>query len=112
MYELTQITYKPGWHFYTELIRNKPHLTISTTTTNSYNPADDQYHTAHYFEMPDVCHDIELWLFECILLVEKHEAMEFYQVHGKRVYAPVHSRAANSYYDLPHGIKRTEADSH
>lgn len=103
--ELTKIRYKPGWHFFVEMIRNEPNLTISTTTQDSYHPEVDDYHTAHHFVVPNdvVMNEKELnrWVFDCILLVELHEAMEFFQVDGMRPYAPIHSRAAGTYYDLP-----------
>lgn len=104
MTELDYITYKPGWKFYVENIRGRLNLVISTTTHDSYNPENADYHTAHYFELPYGAPPIEEydpWVFECIMKVEKHEAMEFFQLRGKRIYAPVHSRSRGTYYLLP-----------
>lgn len=37
------------------------------------------------------------WLFDRILDVEKHEAMEFFQVAGRRPYAPSHGPGNDPY---------------
>lgn len=37
------------------------------------------------------------WLFDQVLLVEQHEACEFFQVDGRRPYAPNHGPGRNPY---------------
>ena len=98
---LTHLGYKPGWQFFLEIIREEPHLTISTTTADSYHPTVVDYHTSHSLPVPNDGRDLDRWVFDCIMLAEKHEAMEFYTVSGIRVYAPVHSRRLGTYYMLP-----------
>lgn len=93
--------YKPGWEFKLETIRGEINLNVSTTTLDSYDLSIDDYHTSHLFALPVLPPgDWRRWVFECIMLVEKHEAMEFYMIGGERPYAPIHSRAANRYYDV------------
>lgn len=55
---------------------------------------------AHYFSVPAATYDRrswQRWLFERILEVEKHEAMEFFTIDGKRPYAPNHGPGSDPY---------------
>lgn len=75
-------------------------LQILTKTVNSYDPTDDQYRVAHRFIVPTATYNREAWqrwLFDRFVDVERHEAMEFFQVDGHRPFAPVHAPGHDPY---------------
>jgi len=75
---------------------------VSTVGYDAYDlDAGPKYHTSHRWPVPDTLENPQHWVFERLLDVEKHEAMEFFQIAGEHPYAPLHSRAAGRYYDLP-----------
>lgn len=74
-------------------------LIIRASTPDSYAP-DRIRRTAHYFIVPAASYNEKAWrrwVFECILKVEQHEAMEFYKVDGVRPFAPRHGPGHNPY---------------
>jgi hypothetical protein len=97
-------TYKAGWTF---SLRNTDRgqgsqgltLCILIATPNSYR-ADEIRHVMHYMIVPAAAYDTRSWtrwLLEQILLVERHEACEFFQVGGQRPYAPHHQPGSDPY---------------
>lgn len=102
---IADVVYKPGWSFYlSHLDRGQGSagltLDIIPMTTNSYDTADTEYQVHHYFPVPPAAYDARAWrrwLFEQLVLVETHEAMEFFQVGGDRPYAPSHGPGNNPY---------------
>lgn len=88
--------YKANWRFMLEVDKNRDQgsrgttLTIQITTPDSYHP--EQMRTVnHYFPVPPAAYDYRSWrrwLFDQILLVERHEAMEFYQVRDDSLLGP------------------------
>jgi hypothetical protein len=81
------VRYKPDWRFtLEELDRGQSSvgltLVIVITTPDSYHPERTRV-VNHYFPVPPAAYDMRSWrrwLFEQVLLVERHEAMEFFQV--------------------------------
>ena len=101
---VNSVQYRPGWKFWLELVGKEVRLQILCVGFDSYHPhRGPTYATSHSFRLPEISPPSwKLWLFERIMEVEKHEAMEFFQVGDERPFAPMHSRSANSYYQLPH----------
>ena len=82
---LKRLQYKQGWNFeLTDIDRGQGSigltLTITITTPNSYHP-DQVIRVAHLMPVPPAAYDQrswQRWLFDQILLVERHEACEFF----------------------------------
>jgi hypothetical protein len=94
-----QLKYRQGWHFYledTDRGQGSKGLTLVITTLgyNTYHVEEgENYQVNHYMPVPPASYNLvswQYWLFEQCLLVEKHEAMEFFRVGGDRPYAPNH----------------------
>ena len=54
----------------------------------------------HDFEVPSRELDDESWaewVFDCILLAERHESMELFTVAGERVFFPAHKATSDMY---------------
>jgi len=100
------LEYKPGWLFYLDHIDRGQGshgltLDIIPKTTDSYNHDKTNYRVHHYFIVPAAAYDERSWrrwLFERILDVEKHEAMEFFVVDGCRPLAPAHGPGSDPYF--------------
>lgn len=105
---LGRLTYKPGWHFeLRDLNRGQGStgltLDITITTLDSYDITETR-RVSHYFPVPPAAYDQRSWrrwLFEQILLVETHEAMEFFTLDlGEgfiKPYAPSHGPGNDPY---------------
>jgi hypothetical protein len=98
------LSYKRGWLFsLSDMDRGQGSrgltLDIVTLTQDSYHPeATKQVH--HYMPVPPAAFDQRSWrrwLLEQILLVERHEACEFFQIDGERPYAPSHGPGNDPY---------------
>lgn len=104
--------YRPGWHVRLiedldrdlvdgQIVGHGTTLVITTLGYDSYHPEDGQrYAVHHYFIVPAATYDAaswQRWLFECFLLVERHEAAEFYTIRGERPYAPLHLPGSDPY---------------
>lgn len=113
-----RLTFKPGWSFYLEnLDRGQGSegltLVIRVTGTNSYStsPDDLPISVAHYMIVPAAAYDERAWLrwlFDQCLLVETHEAGEWFKLDGSRPFAPNHGPGRNPYSILERG---TEEDA-
>jgi hypothetical protein len=113
-----RLFYKRGWLFTLEdLDRGQGSigltLVITVATVNSYNPGEPLT-VAHYMPVPPAAYDgrsWQRWLFEQVLLVERHEAAEFFRLApsaddghsiaagggGWRPYAPSHGPGNDPY---------------
>jgi hypothetical protein len=110
---VNRCAYRPGWTV--TLMRDHDRgqgskgltLDIVTLGYNSYHPERGQtYGVHHYFPVPPAAYDERSWrrwLFEQFLLVERHEAMEFFQIDGERPYAPHHGPGNDPYIVFEHG---------
>jgi len=97
------LVYRPGWEFrLARLDRGQGSigltLVITTLGYDAYH-ADrgETYRVNHYMLVPPAAYNQpswRMWLFEQVLLVEKHEAMEFFAFMSEekltRPYAPNH----------------------
>lgn len=98
------LSYKPGWSFKLEEISRRwgsegLTLSIGATVPNSLNPTEGTS-VLHLMPVPPSAWDRESWtrwLFDQILLVERHEAMEFFQIDDMRPYFPEHGEGCNFY---------------
>lgn len=111
-----QLEYRPGWTFELAHIdrgQGSVGLTLDIITLgyDSYHPErGEQYRVHHYMPVPPAAFDRrswQRWLFEQLLLVERHEACEFFVVDGQRPYAPHHGPGNDPYIVFEHG---TDAD--
>jgi hypothetical protein len=100
------LAYKPGWTFtLAEIDRGQGSvgLTLDITTLgyDSYHPERGQrYGVHHYMPVPPAAYDERSWrrwLLDQVLLVERHEACEFFRIDGLRPYAPSHGPGNDPY---------------
>jgi hypothetical protein len=99
------LVYRPGWNFKLDVVGRDLNFIVTTTGYDTYHPERGlTYHTGHYFKVPKMGRwtqeQMERWLLDRLIDVETHEAMEFFQVDGKRPFKPLHSRTMNSYYEV------------
>lgn len=104
------VRYKKGWHFSLRHLLDRGQgsqgltLVITVRTVDSYH-SDTPLVVNHYMVVPPAMYDERSWrrwLFDQILLVERHEAMEFFQLgsddeHWVRPYAPSHGPGNDPY---------------
>lgn len=98
------LDYKSGWVFTLENVdrgQNSAGLTlcILITTPNSYKPHELR-RVMHYFPVPPASYSYaswRRWLLDTILLVERHEACEFFTIDGAKPYAPLHGPGEDPY---------------
>lgn len=113
---VAQLRYKAGWRFYVQddLDRGQGSrgltLVVNITGPDSYHP-ERQVSVNHYMSVPPAAYDgrsWQRWLFDQVLLVERHEAMEFFafaktsetdgfQYDPVRPYAPSHGPGNDPY---------------
>lgn len=101
-----RLKYRPGWEFSLE-DRDRGQgsrgltLIITTCGYDSYHPEDgENYRVNHFMLVPPAAYNEKSWrhwLLEQCLLVERHEGMEFFQIDGKRPYAPLHGPGNDPY---------------
>jgi hypothetical protein len=101
-----QVSYRPGWTVklgHLDRGQGSEGLTLIITTSgyDSYHPeAGEGYRVNHFMPVPPAAYDARSWLrwlFEQFLLVERHEAMEFFTVAGGKPYAPSHGPGNDCY---------------
>lgn len=98
--------YRPGWDFWltkTDYDRGQDSigltLIIAAKTINSYDH-DISMIVNHLFIVPAASYDRDSWqrwLLEQCLLVERHEACEFFTIDGVKPYAPNHGEGRDPY---------------
>jgi hypothetical protein len=112
-YLVDRLRYRPGWTFELADIdrgQGSAGLTLIITTRgyDSYHPErGGNYRVNHYMPVPPAAFDArswQRWLFDQFLLVERHEAMEFFAIrdspgseHAVRPYAPSHGPGNDPY---------------
>lgn len=96
---MTGLSYKPGWVFKMGGPGGR-FLCVFAKTPNSLDPGVERV-TQHMFEVPDgLVSDragFAEWVFDRLLLVERHEAAEFLQVDGVRPFWPHHGDEGDPY---------------
>lgn len=123
-YLVERLSYRPGWKFRLEDLdrgQGSEGLTLIITTRgfDSYHPErGDGYRVNHYMPVPPAAFNYgswQRWLFDQCLLVERHEAMEFFTIHDSpgsehavKPYAPNHGHGEDPYivHDLTTGEAR------
>jgi hypothetical protein len=115
LYEvLAGVTYKPGWELSVDHVRRTgEHLAGGEGLTLSIRfPCEDSTKPGemtklnHLFVVPPAEYSRETWerwLLECLIQVEIHEAMEFFQVDGTAPFFPPHGYANGA---SPYTIQR------
>jgi hypothetical protein len=101
---IERMRYRPGWTFRLhDLDRGQGSagltLVITVDTVNSYPPYEPMA-VAHYMPVPPASYDgrsWQRWLFDQCLLVDRHEACEFFEVGGEKPYAPSHGPGNDPY---------------
>jgi hypothetical protein len=112
-YLVDRLSYRPGWTFRLadyDRGQGSEGLTLIITTLgyNSYHPKrGETYRVHHYMPVPPAAFDQrswQRWLLDQLLLVERHECMEFFAVHDSpgsehavRPYAPSHGPGNDPY---------------
>lgn len=104
------LLYKPNWRFELKIVDRGQEskgltLCITITTPDSYHPEKIRG-VVHYFIVPAAAYDTRSWrrwLFDRIVDVETHEAMEFFQIDHVRPYAPHHGPGNDPYIIFEHG---------
>ncbi len=107
---IDRLKYKEGWKLaIADLDRGQGSagltLLINLTCKDSYHP-EQTMQVLHYMIIPPAAYDErswQRWLLDQILLVEQHEACEFFLIDGKRPYAPHHGPGNNCYTIFDHG---------
>lgn len=92
-----RLAYKPGWSFKIAGPGGR-HLCVFARTADSDDPGRMRT-TQHMFEIPDLAddHAAARWIFDCLLLVERHECGEFFAVDGGRPFYPHHQDEGSPY---------------
>lgn len=75
-------------------------LIIRTHGADSYDSNNEDYRVNHYFPVPPAAYNErswQRWLLDQVLLVERHECMEFFKIDGVRPYAPHHGPGNDPY---------------
>lgn len=111
------ITYKPGWTITIEhMTRRYEHLAggegmtlrIEFRNQDSTNPGNE-VGLDHYFAVPPAMYDRETWerwVFDRIVEMETHEAMEFFHVDGWAPFFPPHGDMnGRSPYTIERGVR-------
>jgi hypothetical protein len=78
---------------------------INLTGPDSYHP-ERTIRVNHYLIVPAASYDERSWrrwLLDQVLLVESHEACEFFQIDGQRPFAPNHGPGRDPYTILELG---------
>lgn len=100
-----RLSYKQGWRFtlIDDLDRGQGSegmtLIININVPDSYDPSR-MFFVNHYMIVPAASYDErswQRWLFEQVILVERHEAAEFFMVDDSRPYAPNHGPGNDPY---------------
>jgi len=98
------LTYKPGWEFRLEDVDrgqgcSGTTLLISAKVPDSWNPTET-IGFLHLMPVPAAAYNRQSWtrwLIEQILLVERHEALEFFKINGEPPYFPSHAPGWHPY---------------
>lgn len=110
------ITYKPGWSFRLDVEYDDDGsggllFFVLSDTENSLDPSK-RIRVRHGFLVPNASYNRDTWaawLFDRVRDVETHEAGEFFQLDGERVFAPHHGNGENPYLVWHHGTEEQRA---
>lgn len=107
---LERVNYKDGWTFTLESVdRGQGSKGLTLNIVIECVDSSDRTRmrrVAHYMIVPAASYDERAWmrwLLDQIILVENHEACEFFKIDGKRPYSPNHGPGRNPYSILEKG---------
>lgn len=100
---VSQVSYKDGWGFeLREVDREQGSegltLCISAPVKDSYS--DTIINILHYMPVPPAGYDERTWkrwIVDQVILVETHEALEFFRINDEVVFPPNHGPGRNPY---------------
>lgn len=101
---VSRVRYRQGWTFELKDIdrgQGSAGLTLIITvlTVDSYEPHEPM-RVCHYMPVPPASFDArswQRWLFDQCVLVDLHEACEFFELGGVKPYAPSHGPGNDPY---------------
>jgi len=114
---VTRIRYKDGWSFTLEDCdrgQGCSGLTfnILIDCPDSYGDRDlRRFRVLHLMPVPPAAYNAKTWrrwIFEQILLVERHEAAEFFEIDGRKPFAPHHKDGNDPYTIFEPGTDEQE----
>lgn len=112
---IKRMRYKKGWVVYiTEKERGQgcSGLTLNIVMEEADSYSEKRIRVWHLMAIPAAAYNEKTWrrwLFEQILLVERHEAAEFFEIDGKKPYAPHHLDGWDVYTIFEPGTDEEEA---
>jgi hypothetical protein len=101
-----KLSYRPGWTFglhHLDRGQGSEGLTLIVTTLgyDSYHPdRGESYRVRHFMPVPPAAYNEQSWrrwLFEQLLLVERHECAEFFKIGKTRPFRPHHGPGNDPY---------------
>lgn len=113
---VSEVVYKDGWSIRLDYIERPTEqfagskgltLRIGAAVPDSVRPGQT-VQVEHWMSVPPTSwsHDTWVrWVLDQLILVETHEAMEFYAVNGKKPYFPAHGPGRD-----PYAIELTDAE--
>lgn len=115
---VSKLQYRKGWRFRLyDRARgqgsNGLTLVINIECVDTYDP-EREISIVHYMIVPAASYDRrswQRWLLDQVLLVERHETCEFFQIDGVRPFAPNHGPGNDPYIIFDSGTlqeKRTD----
>lgn len=113
------LTYRAGWTFSledTDRGQGSEGLTLKIliVCADTYHP-ESRIRICHYMLVPPAAYDARSWrrwLLDQVLLVERHEACEFFQIDGQRPYAPNHGPGNDPYIVFDHATDEESRTSY
>lgn len=109
------LKYRKGWSFSLDEDYDRGQG-CTGLTFNIFVQADDSYaervtRVQHLMPVPAAAYNAKAWrrwVFEQILLVERHEAAEFFELDGKKPFAPHHLPGNDPYTVFEPGTEEQE----
>lgn len=116
---VARLKYRPGWTVTLDHIDRGQGsvgltLIIKAHVVDTYHP-DQSMRILHYMIVPAASYDERSWrrwLFEQLLLVERHECAEFFQIGDERPYAPNHGPGHDPYVIFEEGTRQEKRTSY
>lgn len=105
-----RLVYKPGWSFRLHDFLDRGQGSVGTTlviniiTPNSYRPSE-KISVNHYMLVPPASYDRrswQRWLLDQVLLVERHEAMEFFTLVTRGDFVMTDGTKSDEYREKPY----------
>jgi hypothetical protein len=104
---VSDVSYKDGWRVWledmsrpTEHLAGSEGLTLCISAEQPDSTKSGSILSAHWMAVPPTSWERAAWIrwvFDQLLLVERHEAMEFYAVSGHKPFFPSHGPGRNPY---------------